>query len=127
MGILKMSPVDWVTRVMDFSQTSLENTLDTVKEVHQTLAEIPINVAQELGMSKETSAALKYTHRRLLDRIDEGVRSSVREVNQYVVKQVHTVDKLANFDKAESGQEVAPLTSENLSGGKERPEEIQLN
>jgi hypothetical protein len=102
MGILNMSPLDWVTRVMDFSQTSLENTLDTVKEVHQTIAEIPINVAQELGLPKETAAALKYIHRQVLDQIDSGVRGSVGQVNQYMVKQAENVDKLTNFDRVPS-------------------------
>ena len=87
MGILNVSPLGWVTRVMEFSQTSLENTLDTVQEVHQTMAEIPINVAQEFGLSEQTSAALKYTHRRVLEHLYNGVRDAVGEVNEYMVKQ----------------------------------------
>lgn len=122
MGILNMSPLDWVTRVMDFSQTSLENTLDTVKEVHQTLAEIPIDVAQELGLPKEASAALKYTHRQVLERIDTGVRGAVREVNQYVVKQAQNVDRLVNFDRPPEEQTIVKPGSKE-----EQPDEIQLN
>ena len=102
MGILNMSPLDWVTRVMDFSQTSLENTLGTVQEVHQTMAEIPINIAQEFGMSEQTSAALKYTHRRVLEHLYNGVRDAVGEVNEYMVKQAQNVDKLTNFDRLPS-------------------------
>lgn len=122
MGILKMSPLDWVTRVMDFSQTSLENTLDTVKEVHQTVAEIPINVAQEFGLPKETATALKYTHRRVLDHIDNGVRESVGEVNQFMVKQAQNVDRLANFDRVPSEPAIVELGTEE-----EPQEERKLN
>lgn len=111
MGILNMSPLDWVTRVMDFSQTSLENTLDTIKEVHQTMAEIPINVAQEFGMSEETSTALKDTHRRVLDHIHNGVRDAVGEVNQYMVKQAQNIDNLANFDKRPDERTAVTLQS----------------
>ena len=102
MGILKVSPLGWVTRVIDFSQTSLENTLDTVQEVHQTMAEIPINVAQEFGMSKQTAAGLKWTHRRVLEHLYNGVSDAVGEVNEYMVKQAQNVDKLTNFDRLPS-------------------------
>jgi hypothetical protein len=122
MGILNMSPLDWTTRVMEFSQTSLENTLHTVKEVHQTMAEIPLNVAQEFGMSKDTSTALKYIHRRVLDHMYDGIGNAVGEVNQYVVKQAQNIDRLTNFDRVpEEPTFVRP-------GGREAPqEEIQLN
>jgi len=122
MGILNVSPLGWVTRVMDFSQTSLDNTLDTVKEVHQTMAEIPINVAQEFGMSEQTSAALKYTHRRVLDHVYNGVRDAVGEVNQYMVKQAQNVDRLTNFDRLPS-----PQTIVNLGSKQEPLEERKLN
>jgi len=122
MGILNMSPLDWTTRVMDFAQTSLENTLHTTKEIHQTMAEIPLNVAEELGMSKQTSAALKYIHRQVLDHIYDGVRDAVGEVNHYVVKQAQNIDRLTNFDRVpEEPTIVNP-------GSREVPaKEIQLN
>jgi hypothetical protein len=122
MGMLNMSPLDWVTRVMDFSQTSLENTLNTVKEVHQTVAEIPINIAQEFGMPDETATALKDTHRRVLDHINNGVRDSVGIVNQYMVKQAQNVDRLANFDRLPSAPTIVQLESK-----KAQQEEIKLN
>ena len=136
MGILKMSPLDWTTRVMEFSQTSLENTLDAVKEVHQTMAEIPLNVGQELGLPKQTSDALKYIHRQVLDRIYDGVGEAVGEVNQYVVKQVQNVDRLANFDPASPEPETASETEHEPeaeptivkpAGPEEPMEEMQLN
>ena len=111
MGILNVSPLGWVTRVMEFSQTSLENTLDTVQEVHQTMAEIPINVAQEFGMSEQTSAALKYTHRRVLEHLYNGVRDAVGEVNEYMVKQAQNIDKLTNFDRLPSKPTIVRLGS----------------
>jgi methyl-accepting chemotaxis protein len=111
MGILNVSPLEWVTRVMDFSQTSLDNTLDTVKEVHQTMAEIPINVAQEFGMSEEISAALKHTHRRVLEHTYNGVSDAVGEVNQYMVKQAQNVDKLTNFARPPAKPKIVKLAS----------------
>ena len=111
MGILNVSPLGWVTRVIDFSQTSLENTLDTVQEVHQTMAEIPINVAQELGMSEQTSAALKYTHRRVLEHLYNGVRDAVGEVNEYVVRQAQNVDRLTNFERLPARPTIVQLAS----------------
>lgn len=97
MGLFNLSPLDWITKVMDFSQTSLENTMGTVKEVHQTMVEIPINIAQDLGLPEETSNALKYTHRRILDHVLDGVSAGCGEVNQYIVNQAEAVNQLANF------------------------------
>jgi len=92
-----MRLVDRITKVMDFSQTSLENTMDTITEVHQTIIEIPINVVQELGFPEETSTALKNTHRRILDRIYGGYCNACGEVNRYIVKQAQAVSKLSEF------------------------------
>ncbi len=98
MGVFNISPLDWITRVTDFSQKSLENTLGTIREVHQTIVEIPINIAEELGLPEEEAVAIKKTHRQLLDHIHSGVCDACGEVNQYIVKQAKIVDELANFD-----------------------------
>ena len=98
MGLFNVSPLDWITKVTNFSQTSLENTMDTIKEVHQTLVEIPIDVAQELGVPEEQAAALKETHRRILEHLHSGVCDACGEINQYIVKQAKTVNELANFE-----------------------------
>ena len=97
MGLFDMSLLGGITNVMAFSQASLENTLGTIKEVHQTVFEIPVNVAQELGLPEEKSVALKRTHRRILEHIHAGVCGACGEVNQYVVKQAKIVNELANF------------------------------
>lgn len=112
MGLFDVSPLDWITKVMDFSQTSLENTMGAVKEVHQTTVEIPINVAQELGLSEEQSAALKETHRRVLDHLYGGICEACAEVNQYIVKQAKTVNQLADFAANPAEPTIVKLASE---------------
>lgn len=97
MGMFDMSPLDLITKVTDFSQKSLENTLSSIKEVHQTIVEIPINVAQDLGLPEDTSTALKYTHRRVLDRVHDGVCGACGEVNRYIVEQAKAVNQLADY------------------------------
>ena len=97
MGLFDMSPSDWISKVMDFSQKSLENTVGTVTDVHQALVEIPINIAQELGVPEEQCAALKKRHRQILDHVANGVCDACGEVNQYVVKQAGIVNELADF------------------------------
>ncbi len=91
-----MNFVDRIAKVMEFSQTSFENTMDTVREVHQSIVEIPINIAQELGFSEEKSTAIKNTHRRVLEVIHGGITDACGEVNQYVVKQAQAVSELAS-------------------------------
>jgi len=97
MGLLDTSPLGWIIKVTDFSQISLENTMGTIKEVHQAIIEIPINIAQELGFPEEDSTALKDSHRQILDHIHGGVCDACGEVNQYIVKQAKTVNQLFNF------------------------------
>jgi len=105
-----MGLVDRITRVMDFSQKSLENTMDVVTEVHQTIIEIPINVVQELGFPEETSTALKNTHRRVLERIYGGYCNACGEVNRYIVKQAQAVSQLT--DPASGPARPTPLKLE---------------
>lgn len=91
-----MGFVNSITTVMDFSQKSLENTMSTIKEVHQTIAEIPINVAEELGgLPEEQATALKNKHRRVLDHVHDGIVDAVGEVNEYIVKQAQAVNDMA--------------------------------
>lgn len=96
-GLLGMSPLEWIEKVTDFSQTSLENTMGTIKEVHQSIIEIPINIAEELGFPEREASALKDAHRKILDHLHNGVCQSCGEVNQYVVKQAKTVNELFDF------------------------------
>ncbi|MFW2405859.1 MAG: hypothetical protein ACN4GT_13895 [Gammaproteobacteria bacterium] len=91
-----MGFVNSITTVMDFSQRSLENTMDTIKEVHQTIVEIPINIAEELGgLPKEQADVLKTKHRLVLDHVHDGIVGAVGEVNQYIVKQAQAVNDMA--------------------------------
>jgi len=98
MGLFDMSPLGWITKVTDFSQTSLENTMGTIKEVHQAIIEIPIDVAQELGFPEEDSTALKNKHRQILDHLHDGICDTCSEVNQYIVKQAMAVNQLFDFE-----------------------------
>lgn len=111
MGLFDMSPLDWITKVTNFSQTSLENTMGTIKEVHQTIVEIPIDVARELGLPDEQSRLLKEKHRRVLDHIHDGVCKACGEVNHYIVKQARAVNQLADFKSRSAGSRILQLDS----------------
>ena len=90
-----MSFLSRITAVMDFSQKSMENTMDVVKEVHQAIIEIPIDIATELGYAEESAKLLKQKHRRLLEATHGGIKKSCGEVNRYIVKQATIVTELA--------------------------------
>jgi hypothetical protein len=87
--------MDWISKVSKFSQQSLGNTLGTIKEVHQILVEVPIDIAEELGAPPDKCAEVKAQHRRILDHVEKGVASSCNEVLDYIVKQAELVDELA--------------------------------
>ena len=91
-----MSFVDRITAVMTFSQKSMEHTMDVVKEVHQAIIEIPIDILLELGYAEESAALLKQKHRRLLEATHGGIKKSCGEVNEYIVKQATIVSELAS-------------------------------
>ena len=116
MGLFDMSPLGWIIKVTDFSQTSLENTMGTIKEVHQAIIEIPINVAQEFGLPEEDSTALKNTHRQILDHLHGGVCNACGEVNHYIVKQAKAVNQL--FDFASRPVEPTIVQLDRMKGGK---------
>ena len=113
MGLFDMSPLDWITKVTDFSQRSLENTLGTIKEVHQTIIEIPIDIAQELGLPEKDGSALKDAHRRILDRVHNGVCNACGEVNQYIVEQAKAVNQLADFRQKPAASTTVKLAANN--------------
>lgn len=121
MSVFDISPLGWIQRTMTFSQTSLQNTMDTIKEVHQSVVEIPINVAQELGLPEETANALKGTHRRILDHVHRGVFDSCGEVARYVIRQATAVDQL--FD---APSKPPPGTIVKLARTNEGPPEAQV-
>lgn len=116
MGLFNVSPMDWISKVMDFSQTSLENTVDTIKEVQQTIVEIPINIAEELGLPEETSAELKDKHRRILDHVMDGVCDACGEVNEYIVKQAEAVNDFANFTPSPTKPKLLRLETNKDAG-----------
>jgi hypothetical protein len=90
-----MSFVSRIASVMNFSQRSLENTMTTIKEVHQTIFEIPVNVAEDLGLPREQAVDLKNKHRQILDHLHDGIVDACGEVNQYVVNQAQAVNDFA--------------------------------
>ena len=109
MGLLNKSPLDLIRKVTDFSQTSAENTLSTIKEVHQKLAETSLDVAQEFGLPEDRSTELKEKHQRVLDHLHEGVCDAIGEVNQYIVKQAQAVDELADYSPKSGEPKLIPL------------------
>lgn len=109
MGLFDMSPLDLIEKVTNFSQKSLDNTLGTIKEVHQAVVEIPINVAQDLGLPADKASALKDTHRRILDHVHAGVSRACEEVNRYVLRQAQAVNELADYAKTPLDPNVVEL------------------
>ena len=113
MGLLDMSPLGWIVKVTDFSPKSLQNTLDTVKEVHQSVVEIPINVAEELGLLDENSEALKDKHRKILDHLYAGIGEPCHEVYRYIAKQATAVNELFDFSPPPVDSTVVRLDPNN--------------
>ncbi len=61
--------------------------MDAVSNVHQTMVEVPVDIAREFGYPEEKASALKASHRRILDRVYGSVCSSFDEFSDLAVKQ----------------------------------------
>lgn len=91
-----MSIQDKVSSFNDLIQASFRNAMDTVEHVHQTAAEMPLDVLQELGYPPEKTATIKESHRTILRILYGGIKSAHVEMGKLVVMQAGELGKFAN-------------------------------
>jgi adenylosuccinate lyase len=90
-----MTIAQQVSEFKDLIQNSLENAMGTVERIHQTVIEMPIDVATELGLSQEQATRLKDGHRRILHTLYAGVASGYNDLGDLVVAQVTSLTEFA--------------------------------
>lgn len=65
------------------------------ENIHQIMAEMPLDVLKELGYSDDKAENLKSSHRKMLRIVYGGIDSTQRSFGDLVVRQADEMDKLA--------------------------------
>lgn len=95
-GNTVMSVIEKLSEINDYVQLSFRNGMNTVEKLHQTTAEIPLDMASELGFSKDQADMIKGVHRRMLKSFYGAVIKANKEVGDLVVKQATELRSLAS-------------------------------
>jgi hypothetical protein len=79
----------------DLIQASFRNAMDTVESIHQTSAEMPIEVIKELGYPEDKAEVIKDSHRKILRFLYGGISNANEELGKLVVMQAGELNKFA--------------------------------
>lgn len=85
-----------VSRFNDLIQSSFKNAMDTVESIHQTSAEMPLEVLKELGYPEEKTESIKAAHRNILRILYGGIYSAHEELGKLVVMQAGELIRFAS-------------------------------
>ena len=92
-----MGVIDKIANFRNYTQAAFENGMDTAKTIHQKMmAEVPVNIVQELGFPEQTGKELKERHQRILNHVYGGACTTVDEFGKLVVKQIGELGNLVN-------------------------------
>lgn len=90
-----MSIKDKASGFNAFIQHSLSRAMGKAENIHQIMAEMPLDVLKELGYSEEKAENLKSSHRKMLRIVYSGLGKTQRDFGNLVVRQADELDKLA--------------------------------
>jgi len=79
----------------DLVQSSFRNAMDAVENIHQTTAEIPIEILQEIGYPEDKAEIIKDSHRRILKIVYGGICNAHEDLGKLVVQQFGELGKFA--------------------------------
>jgi hypothetical protein len=69
--------------------------MDAVENIHQTAAEIPIEILKEIGYPEDKAEIIKDSHRRILKIVYGGICSAHEDLGKLVVQQFGELGKFA--------------------------------
>jgi hypothetical protein len=70
--------------------------MDAVEKIHQTTAEIPIEILKEMGYPEDKAELFKDSHRRVLRTVYGGICNAHKDLGTLVVQQFGELGKFAN-------------------------------
>jgi hypothetical protein len=90
-----MTMQDKASTVNNLVQSSFRNAMDAVENIHQTAAEIPIEILKEIGYPKDKAEIIKDSHRRILKIVYGGICNAHEDLGKLVVQQFGELGKFA--------------------------------
>jgi len=90
-----MTIQDKASMFNDIVQSSFRNAMDAVENIHQTTAEIPIEILQEIGYPEDKAEIVKDSHRRILRIVYGGICNAHEDLGKLVVQQFGELGKFA--------------------------------
>lgn len=102
-----MSVADKARAINYFTQASIINATGALERVHQTVFEIPVELAQSMGYSAQKAEMIRSTHKRVLANLHGGVRKACDQLGGLFVEQVGEIETLVNELSAMRWQEKA--------------------
>lgn len=98
-----MTIQDKASSFNDFIQSSFRNAMDAVENIHQTMAEIPIEIMKEIGYPEDKAEIVKDSHRRILRIVYGGICNAHDDLGKLVVQQFGELGKFADGLVASGG------------------------
>ena len=90
-----MTIQDKASKFNDLVQSSFRNAMDAVEKIHQTTAEIPLEILKEIGYPEDKAEIIKDSHRRILRIVYGGICSAHEDLGKLVVRQFGELGKFA--------------------------------
>lgn len=114
-----MSIEDKAKTINELVQASFRNAMDAVEGIHQTAAEMPIDVFRELGYPEDKAESIKDSHRRILRILYGGISSAHEDLGKLVVQQFGELGKFVN-SLMQVVEEAAPAAKKPRPRAKKR-------
>jgi hypothetical protein len=99
-------------------QESFSAALDAIENLHQTVAEMPLEVLTELGYPESKADSLKDSHRNVLRVVYGGIRAIQQNLGELAVSQSGRLDALAGSFIGRGNRPAAGRPGMTVSGRK---------
>ncbi|HEU0195854.1 MAG TPA: hypothetical protein VFQ88_01390 [Nevskiaceae bacterium] len=87
-----MSTIEHVELLKDLIQQAVDRGATSVEQVHQSIADLPFETLERLGLFKETSKNLHEKHRRSIGMVYDAIRTVNREIGQLISDQFELIE-----------------------------------
>lgn len=91
-----MSFEDRVSSFNNLVQSSFRNAMNSVESIHQTTAEMPLDILKDFGYPEDKAEAAKDSHRQLLRIVYGGMCSANEELGKLLVLQAGGLSEFFN-------------------------------
>lgn len=103
-----MRTVDRIELLKDLVQQAVDRGATSVEQIHQSIAELPFETLERLGVLKPEQRGLRDRQRRSIGMVYDAIRSINRQVGELISDQ---------FELLEDGQHIADVLKRKKAAG----------